>query len=171
MDEGIQKDLAMNQEKYARLLADTINNENLNADEKEKLQALLREQEFESTKEIELKYAEELANALKESDAARQLLADEEAAKRAEFNAEFAAMAKEKQEKDAADALAAEKAYQDARYSLVENSIKGLTSLAQLYIDTLLNPVLPHWVTSVMYSFNPVEFPAHPSNVPVIRIV
>lgn len=100
MQEGIQKDLALNQEKYARLIADTLKNENLNAQEKEALTNLLRQQEFERTKEIELTYSQQLADALKEADAARKLEADEKALEEAELK------------KATADALIAERVAQ-----------------------------------------------------------
>lgn len=68
MDEGITKELAQNKTKYQRLIEDTLANEKLLSSEKDKIVALLREQEFEAQKEINQKYADDTKKALDEAD-------------------------------------------------------------------------------------------------------
>lgn len=132
MQDGIQKELALNQEKYARLLADTARNENLNAEEKQRLTDLLRQQEFENTKAIELRYAEELSKALKDAETARKEAEATEAAERAENEKAIAdallAERKAQYEKE----LAEQRAYTEARYALADGLIQGLTGLEKL---------------------------------------
>lgn len=136
MDEGINKDLAINQEKYARLIADTLANENLLQEEKDRIVSLLKEQEFEKNKEIELGYAQALSDALKDADKQRAEAAEEERKAKEEREAEYNQMLLESQRVQLEKQQAQEEAYREARVSLAENTISALQGIEQLLAAT-----------------------------------
>ena len=136
MDEGINKDLAINQEKYARLIADTLANENLLQEEKDNIVALLKQQEFEKNKEIELGYAQALSDALKEADKQRTEAAEEERKEKEEREAAYNEMLLESQRVQLEKQQAQEEAYREARVSLAENTISALQGIEQLLAAT-----------------------------------
>lgn len=88
--------------------------------------------DFEEKKERMLKEAEELEVLVMQTSKRRE----EEEAKRLERNAQTridaAKQLQEQMQKQAQDALAQEKALQDARYFLAESTVKGLQGLAAL---------------------------------------
>lgn len=130
-DEGLQKDLELNRVKYERLIEDVNNNEKLLAEERTKLIALYQEQEFESRKEIELGYQQQIWDALDEAEAQRE--ADKEAKRQAELdrqeafnNAVIAGMSKSYEEQ-----FKIEQEYANAKENLqstLVGSLKGLAS-------------------------------------------
>jgi hypothetical protein len=130
MQEGIQKDLALNQEKYARLIADTLKNENLNAQEKEALTNLLRQQEFERTKEIELGYSQQLEDSLKAADDARKLAAEEERLAKEEYERERNEKQLEYLKEYNTAQLEADRTLFDARLGLASGLVDAVGSLA-----------------------------------------
>ena len=72
MEDGIEKDLAANTERYTRLIQDTLSNEKLLAKEKAAIKAELEEQQAQKAKEIADKYAKE-AEKKEEERAAKAL--------------------------------------------------------------------------------------------------
>lgn len=124
MDEGINKDLAINQEKYSRLIADTLANENLLQEEKDSIVALLKEQEFEKNKEIELGYAQQLSDALKAADQERKEKAAEERLKQLEFEKEQAQFLLDQQIEFNKARVEADQSLADAKFGIA----KGITS-------------------------------------------
>lgn len=130
LEDGIQKELTLNKEKYARLIQDTLNNEILLDNERTALVNLLKEQEFENTKAIELRYAEELANALKEADLARKAKEEEEAANRAAFEEEQRQLFLENQRAFAEKQIEAEQALFDAKFGFARGLVGAIGELA-----------------------------------------
>ena len=130
MEEGINKDLAVNQEKYSRLIADTLKNETLNAEEKQKITDLLRQQEFEKTKEIELGYAQQLSDALKEAEQKRKEEAEAQAEKDRENREAFNAILVEAAAKANEEELENYQKYVEAREGLQDSLVGSLSGLA-----------------------------------------
>lgn len=134
--DGIQKELAINAEKYRRLIEDVQKNEKLTSEEKIRLKELLAEQEFNAEKDIRLKYQEELDKALKDADEKRR--EEEEKARQAKLEAdkmaleEGARIAREQLDKQ----LAEQEAYNTARLELGGKLAEGLSGIEQLIAST-----------------------------------
>jgi hypothetical protein len=116
MQEGIDRELKENQIKYDRLIEDTKNNEKLLASEKEAINKLYLEQQFEGEKEIRKGYADETKAALDAAEETKRVAAEEQRTKELERIANNAALRKElfdteqQKEIDAIKAKYAEKA-------------------------------------------------------------
>jgi hypothetical protein len=140
LEEGIQKELRINADKYARLIEDTLRNEVLLDDEKKRLVDLLRQQEFERTKEIELSYSQQLADALKAADEQRKADAAAQAEQDKANKEAFNAILIEAQNKANEEDLANYQKYIEAKEGLQDSlvgSFKGLaTSLEAAGIRT-----------------------------------
>jgi hypothetical protein len=135
MQEGITKDLDLNKEKYARLIADTQNNEKLLDSEKTRLKRQYEELQFEAEKAIRQKYDDEIQAQIDLSTANRVAAQQKE---QAEFlkRTEDARKA-EKEAKDKADAeeLAAAKAKTDALLSIEQSLYSSSAALGELFIN------------------------------------
>jgi hypothetical protein len=130
MQEGIQKELALNTEKYTRLIEDTLKNESFSDQEKQRYTDLLRQQEFERTKEIELGYSQQLADSVKAADDARKLTAEEERLAKEEYERERNEKQLEYLKEYNSAQLEADKTLFDARLGLATGLVSAIGELA-----------------------------------------
>jgi len=130
MEQGIEKDLAMNAEKYKRLIEDTQKNEKLLADEKTRILAEYAELQFEAEKAILQKQDDEIQAAMDKAKADREA---KEAKEREEFlkrTAEDNAKRLEQQKAFNEAQLAADQSLFDAKLGAAMGLVSALGSLA-----------------------------------------
>jgi hypothetical protein len=130
MEQGIEKDLAMNAEKYKRLIEDTQKNEKLLADEKTRILAEYGELQFEAEKAILQKQDDEIQAAMDKAKADREA---KEAKEREEFlkrTAEDNAKRLEQQKAFNEAQLAADQSLFDAKLGAAMGLVSALGSLA-----------------------------------------
>jgi hypothetical protein len=130
MEQGTEKDLAMNAEKYKRLIEDTQKNEKLLADEKTRILAEYAELQFEAEKAILQKQDDEIQAAMDKAKADREA---KEAKEREEFlkrTAEDNAKRLEQQKAFNEAQLAADQSLFDAKLGAAMGLVSALGSLA-----------------------------------------
>jgi len=130
MEQGIEKDLAMNAEKYARLIEDTKKNEKLLADEKARILEEYAELQFEAEKAIKKKYDDELQAAVDKEAAEIKALQEKEREDFMKRTAEERAKELEQQKAFNDAQLAADQALFDAKLGAAQGLISALGSLA-----------------------------------------
>jgi len=135
MQEGIDKELAMNEEKYKRLIADTLKNEKLLASEKETIVKLLQEQQFEAEKAIQQTFTDELTASVEQATANRKAKEAEDQASFLELTNEAIAKRKEQKDKQDAEDLAKAQAKAAALQSIEQSLFSGLASLGTIFIN------------------------------------
>jgi hypothetical protein len=134
MQEGITKDLEVNTEKYARLIADTQKNEKLLASEKTRIIAEYAELQFEAEKAIKKKYDDELQAQIDLSTANRVAAQQKEQAEFLKRNEDARKAEKESKDKADAEELAAAKAKTDALLSIEQSLYTSAAALGELFI-------------------------------------
>jgi hypothetical protein len=134
MQEGITKDLEVNTEKYARLIADTQKNEKLLASEKTRIIAEYAELQFEAEKAIRQKYDDELQAQIDLSTANRVAAQQKEQAEFLKRNEDARKAEKEAKDKADAEELAAAKAKTDALLSIEQSLYTSAAALGELFI-------------------------------------
>jgi hypothetical protein len=130
MEQGTEKDLAMNAEKYKRLIEDTQKNEKLLADEKIRILAEYAELQFEAEKDILQKQDDEIQAAMDLAKANRE---EKEAKEREEFlkrTEEDNAKRLEQQKAFNEAQLAADQSLFDAKLGAAMGLVSALGSLA-----------------------------------------
>ena len=132
MEDGKEKELAVLNEKYKRLIEDTQKNEKLLSSEKKRLIALYRESEFEQQKAIEQKYTDELNKSIQDASAKREAAEKERQDKLDALFQENNAKKKAEDDERKKKALEDEKAYNEARLNLGGDLVKGLQGLDNL---------------------------------------
>lgn len=135
MSDGIDKELAVNQEKYARLIEDTKKNENLLASEKAKIIAEYAELQFNADRDIRQKYldAEKAEFEKTQVERAERLAKEQE-----EFltrTEEARKKEKEAYEKANQERIEAEKAKAEALLSIEQSLYDSATALGQIFIN------------------------------------
>ena len=135
MKEGIDKDLAVNQEKYARLIEDTKKNEKLLASEKAKVIAEYQELQFQNEKEIQQRYTDELNAQLALASTNREEREKAEADKRLKAQEEAAKALEEANKKSIQERIDAEKAKAEALQSIEQSIYDGAAALGQIFIN------------------------------------
>jgi len=130
MEEGEAKDLAVNQEKYARLIEDTKKNEKLLASEKATIIADYKELQFEAEKAIQQKQDDELKLAVKTASAnriaAKKVESDEFLNRTKEENAKLLDQQKAFNEAQ----VAADQTLFNAKFDAAKSLVSSLGSLA-----------------------------------------
>jgi hypothetical protein len=134
MQEGITKDLEVNTEKYARLIADTQKNEKLLASEKTRIIAEYAELQFEAEKAIKKKYDDELQAAVDKEALEIKALQEKERAEFLKRNEDARKAEKEAKAKADAEELAAAKAKTDALLSIEQSLYTSAAALGELFI-------------------------------------
>jgi hypothetical protein len=134
MQEGITKDLEVNTEKYARLIADTQKNEKLLADEKTRIIAEYAELQFEAEKAIRQKYDDGLQAQIDLSTANRVAAQQKEQEEFLKRNEDARKAEKEAKDKADAEELAAAKAKTDALLSIEQSLYTSAAALGELFI-------------------------------------
>jgi hypothetical protein len=134
MEQGIDKDLDLNKEKYARLIADTQKNEKLLDDEKTRLKRQYEELQFEAEKAIRQKYDNELQAQIDLSTANRVAAQQKEQAEFLKRNEDARKAEKEAKDKADAEELAAAKAKTDALLSIEQSLYTSAAALGELFI-------------------------------------
>jgi hypothetical protein len=134
MQEGITKDLEVNTEKYARLIADTQKNEKLLADEKTRIIAEYAELQFEAEKAIRQKYDDELQAQIDLSTANRVAAQQKEQEEFLKRNEDARKAEKEAKDKADAEELAAAKSKTDALLSIEQSLYTSAAALGELFI-------------------------------------
>jgi hypothetical protein len=134
MQEGITKDLEVNTEKYARLIADTQKNEKLLASEKARIIAEYAELQFEAEKAIKKKYDDELQAAVDKEAVEIKALQEKERAEFLKRNEDARKADKEAKDKADAEELAAAKAKTDALLSIEQSLYTSAAALGELFI-------------------------------------
>lgn len=124
LEEGIEKELKLNQIKYQRILEDLKTNEKLTSSEKIKLTALYAEEEFNAEKALRQTYQVELDLAVKTSKDKRAADKQEQLALEAATYAKMGAMMKENAEKEIAEA----KAVADAKAAIQNEDIARVSA-------------------------------------------
>jgi len=124
MEEGIQKEIVLNQTKYKRILEDLQTNAKLTSDEKIRLAALYAEEEFQADKALRAAYQVELDTAVQTSKDNRAAQKAEQLALEAETYAKMGAMMKENAQKEIAEA----KAVADAKAAIQNEDIARISA-------------------------------------------
>jgi hypothetical protein len=135
MQEGITKDLDLNKEKYARLIADTQNNEKLLDSEKTRLKRQYEELQFEAEKAIRQKYDDETQAQIDLSTANRVAAQQKEQEEFLKRNEDARKAEKEAKDKADAEELAAAKAKTDALLSIEQSLYSSSAALGELFIN------------------------------------
>jgi hypothetical protein len=124
MQEGIQKEIVLNQTKYKRILEDLQTNAKLTSAEKIRLAALYAEEEFQADKALRAAYQVELDTAVQTSKDNRAAQKAEQLALEAETYAKMGAMMKENALKEIAEA----KAVADAKAAIQNEDIARVSA-------------------------------------------
>ena len=135
MQEGIDKDLAVNQEKYARLIEDTKKNEKLLASEKAKVISEYQQLQFENEKAIQQRYTDELNAQLALASTNREEREKAEADRRLKAQEEAAKALEEANKKSIQERIDAEKARAAALQSIEQSIYDGAAALGQIFIN------------------------------------
>ena len=130
MEQGIEKDLELNREKYKRLIEDTQKNEKLLADEKTRILAEYAELQFEAEKAIKKKYDDELQAAVDKEAAEIKALQAKEREEFLKRTAEDNAKRLEQQKAFNEAQLAADQSLFDAKLGAAMGLVSALGSLA-----------------------------------------
>ena len=124
MEQGIQKEIVLNQTKYKRILEDLQANAKLTSDEKIRLAALYAEEEFQADKALRQAYQVDLDAAVQTSKDNRAAQKAEQLALEAETYAKMGAMMKENAQKEIAEA----KAVADAKAAIQKEDLDRVTA-------------------------------------------
>jgi hypothetical protein len=124
MEEGINKEIVLNQTKYKRILEDLQTNAKLTSDEKIKLAALYAEEEFQADKALREKYQVDLDATVQTSKDNRAAQKAEQLALEAETYAKMGAMMKENAQKQ----IAEDKAVADAKAAIQNEDIARVSA-------------------------------------------
>jgi len=124
LEEGIQKEIVLNQTKYKRILEDLQTNAKLTSNEKIRLAALYAEEEFQADKALRAAYQVELDTAVQTSKDNKAAQKAEQLALEAETYAKMGAMMKENAQKEIAEA----KAVADAKAAIQNEDIARISA-------------------------------------------
>lgn len=135
MSDGIDKELAVNREKYARLIEDTKKNENLLASEKARIIAEYAELQFNADREIRQKYLDAEKAELEKTQVER---AERLAKEQEEFltrTEEARKKEKEAYEKAKQERIESEKAKAEALLLIEQSLYDSAAALGQIFIS------------------------------------